>query len=75
MRLFMPFTDPLNITLNIAPILDVMSKVVAGATLLLITPPYWIYYWIYHCIAGNISSVNLFSIKSDFFFHQEMAWA
>ena len=71
MQLFMPFTDPLNITLNIAPILDVISKVVAGATLLLISLPYWIY----HCIAGNTSSVNIFSIKSNFFCHQEVATA
>ena len=37
-------SPPLKITLNIVPILAVISKVVAGAILLLPSLPYWIYH-------------------------------
>ena len=48
------FPNPMHlsnlINLNTISIVDIMSKVVVGAFLLLISVPYWVY----HCIAGNI---------------------
>ena len=40
----------MNITLSTIPTYDIVSKVIVGAILLLISLPYWVYHY---CLAGN----------------------